>query len=246
MSSTHAKNVGLTLGKAFGLAAVSLLAIGVAGCGKHHTGEDTYVLGYTVPDHSQRHPIIVTDAPVFLEVEAPRGSGGMSVAQRSEVMGFLAGYTSEGRGGVTISAPAGSLNEASGVRVAGEIKRLAHRQGLTSSEIYMEPYGAPNYDGAPVKVSFTQTIAKPPECGKWPENIGETSRNEAYHNFGCSQQKNLAAMIANPRDLLGPRSLDPRPSERGAVQWEKFIKGEPTGAQRSEDEKSGNISEVGN
>jgi len=130
------------------------------------------------------------------------------------------------------------------MRIASEIKRLARGHGVSPSEIYIEPYGAPNAYRAPVKVSFTQTVAKPPECGKWPENVGRNDRNDTYHNFGCAQQKNIAAMVANPRDLLGPRPLDPRPSERGAVQWEKFIQGEPTGATRSEEEKKGNISEV--
>ncbi|MBI1383398.1 MAG: pilus assembly protein CpaD [Rhizobiales bacterium] len=223
--------------------AISLVALGVAGC-KPEYKPDTYVLGYTVPDPAMKHPIIVTDAPVFLEVDVARGSSGLTPAQLAEVRGFLSGYRAEGRGGLTISAPSGSLNETSGMYAAGEIKRLAQQTGIDASAIYMEPYGAPNHPGAPVKISFIQTVAKAPECGRWPGNLGETSRNEHYHNYGCAQQRNLAAMVANPRDLLGPRTMDPRPGERGYTQWGKWIAGQPTGAERSEDEKSGNISEV--
>jgi pilus assembly protein CpaD len=33
----------------------------------------------------------------------------------------------------------------------------------------------------------------------------ENSENKHWANFGCSYQNNLAAQIANPADLLGPR-----------------------------------------
>jgi pilus assembly protein CpaD len=44
-------------------------------------------------------------------------------------------------------------------------------------------------------------------------------------------------MVANPADLLGPRGMDSRPAERRLVTWDKYIKGETTGAQKSADEK---------
>ncbi len=42
-------------------------------------------------------------------------------------------------------------------------------------------------------------------CGQWNEDILDTTQNRNYENFGCATQKNLAAMVANPEDLLGPR-----------------------------------------
>ena len=43
------------------------------------------------------------------------------------------------------------------------------------------------------------------KCGRWPADVLETSENKHYANFGCSYQNNIAAQIANPGDLLGPR-----------------------------------------
>ncbi len=34
----------------------------------------------------------------------------------------------------------------------------------------------------------------------------DTESNRNYANFGCATQNNLAQMIANPADLLGPRA----------------------------------------
>ena len=63
-------------------------------------------------------------------------------------------------------------------------------------------------------------------CGRRPTNAGAgrrtscrtTSENKHYANFGCSYQNNLAAQIANPADLLGPRKQTPIDAEnRGVV-----------------------------
>ena len=61
--------------------------------------------------------------------------------------------------------------------------------------------------------------------------------NLDYPNFGCATQQNLAAMVANPADLLGPRSQTPRIGDRRDEHWSKYVKGESTGAQKSGDEK---------
>ena len=46
----------------------------------------------------------------------------------------------------------------------------------------------------------------------------DTSENKHYADFGCSYQNNLAAQMANPADLLGPRKPSTIDAEnRGAV-----------------------------
>ena len=35
------------------------------------------------------------------------------------------------------------------------------------------------------------------------------NQNKNYENFGCASQQNLAAQIANPSDLVGPRGMSP-------------------------------------
>ena len=49
-------------------------------------------------------------------------------------------------------------------------------------------------------------------------HLATTSENKHYADFGCSYQNNLAAQIANPADLLGPRKLSEVDAEnRSAV-----------------------------
>ena len=89
----------------------------------------------------------------------------------------------------------------------------------------------------PIRISYLRYVAEGPECGRWPTNLAETEGNLMMPNLGCAQQKNFAAMVANPADLLGPRSMTPPSAERRDVIWEKYVKGESTIATKQEDEK---------
>jgi type IV pilus biogenesis protein CpaD/CtpE len=48
------------------------------------------------------------------------------------------------------------------------------------------------------------------QCGLWPNDLGaapgsDSHLNRPHWNHGCASQHNLAAIVANPNDLLGPR-----------------------------------------
>jgi pilus assembly protein CpaD len=71
-------------------------------------------------------------------------------------------------------------------------------------------------------------------CGLWPEDLGPSitnpsySENRSYYNFGCANQRNLAAMIDNPSDLVQPRPETPAYTARRTEGFEKYRKGNPT------------------
>ena len=49
------------------------------------------------------------------------------------------------------------------------------------------------------------------QCGQWPEDLGPAPgnpniENRPNWNHGCATQHNLAAIVANPNDLLHPRA----------------------------------------
>ena len=89
----------------------------------------------------------------------------------------------------------------------------------------------------PIRVSYLRYVADAPECGRWPTNLAREPYNLPFPNMGCANQRNFAAMVANPADLIGPRSMSPRSSERRDFTWGKYIHGEQTTAKKSEDEK---------
>jgi pilus assembly protein CpaD len=87
-------------------------------------------------------------------------------------------------------------------------------------------------------MSYSRFVAEGPTCGQWPANVGDDKRNLPYHDFGCSTQRNFAAQIANPADLLGPRTMTAAPGERRDQVWDKWTKGESTIAEKKADERS--------
>ncbi|MEO0620100.1 MAG: CpaD family pilus assembly protein [Pseudomonadota bacterium] len=223
--------------------AVTLLAVGLVGCRGHMAGYSEN-RGTVIADASARHPIAVSKAPVQMDIEVPRGSSGLTVSQASRLKGFIARYRQEGEGQIIVSAPSGGSNEYAVVNTVSDVRNTIHGVGISGHAVSMEPYYVSSHSMAPIKVSFTTLVAKGPECGEWKENLGDTHRNTSYGNFGCAQQKNLAAMVANPRDLISPRGLDPRDGARRDATFDRFVDGQSTGAQKSQDERQGTVSKV--
>jgi pilus assembly protein CpaD len=81
-------------------------------------------------------------------------------------------------------------------------------------------------------------VAEGPACTpNWPENLADNPTNTHYTMFGCSNQRALAAMVANPADLLGPRTEGTRYSDRRDTVMGNYVKGKPTGADKTDDER---------
>ena len=53
--------------------------------------------------------------------------------------------------------------------------------------------------------------------------------------LGCSTISNMAAQIADPRDIMGQRPMDPADAGRRTVVIQNYRRGEPTGAQVPDD-----------
>ncbi|ESQ78627.1 CpaD family pilus assembly protein [Asticcacaulis sp. YBE204] len=94
-----------------------------------------------------------------------------------------------------------------------------------------------------VSVSLIEYRADIPQCGENWENIGRTGANKPYANFGCAITANLAAQIADPRDLAAPQKPTPADAGRKAVIIDKYRKGEVTSAAENEAAK-GTISDA--
>ena len=95
-----------------------------------------------------------------------------------------------------------AIDEAQGQEspsVRSDIARVAATYGLLLSD------GAPVLTGAVppgrVRVIASRATASVPGCPNWTEDALE-SDTETAANFGCATNANLAAMVANPDDLI--------------------------------------------
>jgi pilus assembly protein CpaD len=216
---------------------VSVAALGLVGCSNGE--ERAQVAGWTLVDPSERHPILVSQQPQSMNVQVTRGSGGLTPHQRAELMAFAARSRASDAGNskVIIGAPSGGTNEVAAMRAVHEIRQLLNDNGIAETAIAVEVYSREGDPQPPIRVSFMRYIAEGPQCGDWSTNLARDPQNMPYPNLGCTMQHNLAAMIANPADLLGPRGETGRSGERRDVTWDKYVKGDTTGADKSDDEK---------
>jgi pilus assembly protein CpaD len=221
-----------------GLLTAALMTGLLAGC---KTLEDpgAHTAGFTLIDPTQRHPIMVSQQPTTVSVRVARGSQGLTPAQRAQVAGFIERYraTDAGNSKLVISVPSGSPNEGSAVQAVADLRHMITGYGFPEANVAIEPYHAPRDPSAPIRLSYLRYVAEPPECGQWPTNLAEDYRNLPYPNLGCATQHNLAAQVANPADLLGPRTQDPADQERRSVVLDKYRRGVVTGAERGPDER---------
>jgi pilus assembly protein CpaD len=220
------------------LLAVSLLAVALAGC-KSTEEPGAHVAGWTLVDPSQRHPILVSQEPAGISVRVARGSSGLSPAQKEQIARFLERYRGSdvGNSKLVVAVPSGSPNETSVVRAVGAIRAMIASYSYSDSNVVIEPYHEPRDSSAPIRLSYLRYVAQGPECGLWPTNLAREERNLHYPNFGCAQQHNLAAQIANPADLVGPRTMEPSDAERRSVVFDRYRQGKVTGAEKGADER---------
>ena len=206
------------------------LSVAVAGCEHDQVGPQ--VAGWQLVDPEQRHPILVSRQPAVLNLHVAAGSEGLTPSQRHRVVDFIeqsrAGDAGNSR--FEIASPAGSANEGAAMNAADDARRLMLASGYSESSIATAAYHAGGRD-APLRISYMRYVAEAPDCGQdWSENLARTYQNTPYPDFGCSNQRNLAVMVANPADLLGPRTMTSRDSNRRDDMYGKYVKGQSLGA----------------
>jgi pilus assembly protein CpaD len=216
-SSGHPRKIWRPLTALLAAASVSLLA----GCAHR----DSITVGSVPDDYRTNHPIVIAEQEQVIDLPVAAGERGMTHSQRVALDGFLDGYDRSATPVVTITAPVGSANELAAADAAGDFRRFLRSRGVRESRIMMTSYQAPSVDiSAPVRVAFTAMRAQTNKCGRWPDDMLDTAENKHYADFGCSYQNNLAAQIADPADLLGPRKLSEVDAEKRGVVIDEYRK----------------------
>ena len=197
----------------------AVLLVGLAAALASCAGKDSMTTGALPDDYRTRHPIVVGEAEKTIDIPVAAGEAGLTRNQSETVAGFVAEYRRTSNGIIQIVTPRGAANEGAAASAASSMRRLMVRMGVPSQKILHSGYPSEFGESAPVRLSYVAIAAKAGPCGEWPADMTlNTFSNNNYHNFGCASQANLAAQLANPNDLLGPRRMTPADStQRGQV-----------------------------
>ncbi|QIK77717.1 pilus assembly protein CpaD [Sphingomonas piscis] len=176
--------------------AILIMTAALAACG--HTAQD-------LPDRGMAavNVPVVSRTDFTFDAAAPGGSLPPSEAARLDgwFQGLSVGYGDN----IYLDGP---YADAARNEVAG----VAARYGLLVAP------GAPVTQGAVpdgvVRVVVTRSRAFVPDCPDWSRARDLNYNNRSHPNYGCAVNSNLAAMIANPDDLVhgraGEVNVDPK------------------------------------
>jgi pilus assembly protein CpaD len=196
------------------LALVTALAGIVSGCGSMKPSRE--VTGSIPDDYRTRHPISIAEVRHTMDVPVASGDRNLNVAVRDAIRGFAQDYASTSSATMQISLPQGGINAGAAQHARAQIRKVLMDAGIPGARMIETTYPVTEPNAShPVKLSYVAITAMTNECGTWPKDlISNTEENVNYENFGCATQKNLAAQIANPMDLVAPRAMTPIDAER--------------------------------
>ncbi|MFN3212656.1 MAG: CpaD family pilus assembly protein [Henriciella sp.] len=218
-------------------------AILIAGCQSGGTPNNIppeYFTGTAL----DRHEIGVTQHTEYLEVQLDPRDTQLRRDEVSKVRGFLDQYADVGHGPLVISMPKHAENPQLAVGAVSEIREFAWEAGVSYEQMLGAAYDATGRSSSPIVMAFKTYKAVAPDCPSLAQiDISNVSSNNDLPTLGCSIRTNMAAMIAEPADLLGGRELGEGDKVRRGQQLRLWQAGEATAAART-DNDSGAVSSV--
>jgi pilus assembly protein CpaD len=145
--------------------------------------------------------------------------------------------------------PWGGPTDRAAVDSMREIHSIFVASGVPQGAVYVRRFKPPLTGLVSIRINYSKLVAQAGPCGLWPDDLGPAAgrkymENREYWNFGCATQRNLAAEVVNPTDLVQPRVEQPAYEPRRAVVLDKYTKGQATASTYAGYDK-GKISDLG-
>jgi pilus assembly protein CpaD len=227
------------LGVMFGLSVI------LGACSETTGSVATPTRGAAPEDYRLRHPITVQEADRSIVLFVGHARGGLSATQRADVIGLARTWVTEGTGAIVVDVPANTSNARAAESAVHEARALLEASGVPRDGIKLRHYTPDDLRTlATVRLTYPRMAAVAGPCGVWPEDLGPSIKdpnyfeNKSYYNFGCAYQRNMAAMVENPADLVQPRPETPSYTARRSEGFEKYRKGTTTTTEYPEADKA--------
>src|SRR3981081_4643755 len=217
------------------------LAVVLGACTHTHD-----VVQASIPnDYRLRHPIAVQEANQSIVIFVGHARGGLSASRRADVMGLAQTWLHEATGPINADLPVNTRNGRAAADAVREVQALLAAAGVPPRGIAVRRYHPEDpRQMATIRLNYPKISAVAGPCGLWPEDIGPSiknpsySENKSYYNFGCAYQRNMAAMVDNPADLVQPRPETPTYTTQRTTAFENDRKGTTTTVVYSDADKA--------
>ena len=194
-----------------GTAALALsLGLALAGCGGVPTNRSM----------NSVHQPVVEKVNYTLDVSA--GGSGLAYGEQRRLSGWFEAMDLKYGDKVYVDDPTGSA------ATRGSVEALAARYGIMLSE--EAPQTAGYLSPGTARIVIVRTKASVPGCPDWSTKSDFNPNNGLSSNYGCATNSNLAAMVANPEDLLrGANTAGSTVTMSSSKAIDAYRRAEPTG-----------------
>lgn len=141
--------------------------------------------------YSARQPVVER---TNFTLDVNTAGDGLPVSEQQRVAGWFEAMGLGYGDRVSLDDPTASL------AVKEDLEALAGRHGLLVSE--GSPVTAGYVNPGQARIVITRSTASVPGCPDWSANNEANELNATYPGYGCGVNGNLAAMVANPEDLI--------------------------------------------
>ena len=131
------------------------------------------------------------------------GPGGPSIPEQRRLAGWFEALDLKYGDRVAVETDTASPATIAAVGAIVDRYGLALSEHAPVTEGFVEP--------GRTRVVVTRSIATVPGCPDWSDNGDGNYANATSRNYGCATNSNLAAMVANPEDLVRGQQSDGRP-----------------------------------
>nr|WP_298683453.1 CpaD family pilus assembly lipoprotein [uncultured Dongia sp.] len=180
--------------------------------------------------YAENHPIKVETRTALLILE-PAAGGRVKIADAPEIDEFARDFGNRSAGGIMIRVGANSATDPLATAFANDVTQVLLSRGIPASAIQI------SYATDPETAKYGRAVMEYPiyvaladECGTWKDRPEFMPENENSYNFGCSMQRNIAAMVVNPLDLVDAAAPTGRLAARADNVVGKYIVGGKIGA----------------
>jgi pilus assembly protein CpaD len=222
-----------------GIAGLAVRAVIVASfallvCGCNTVQQQAAAVPDVPTDYRLRHPITLSESDHALELFIGSNRGALNAMQRADVLAFAQTWRREATGGVVVDLPVGTSNARAAAEAMREIGSILTANHVPPKGIVVRNYQPPEGSLATIHITYPKMVAQAGPCGLWPEDVGPSMNRDFFENqppwnFGCATQRNLAAMVDNPADLVQPRGETPPYEMRRSVVGTAYQQGKATG-----------------
>jgi len=138
------------------------------------------------------NPIQISRTQIAHAVTFPQAGSEPGEAQMSALFAFIAANSVGSKDTILVQYGGQLIDQARAETISAR---------LAAVELHPSVVAGANLSSGVVRVVVERYVAIAPDCPEWSHKPSPNYQNDNQRNFGCADAANLAAMVADPKDL---------------------------------------------